>query len=419
MAKKIFEVEISNGSSKGYETATTLEMPATWAEFHDALEKARINDARDCHNELTRIEYPGIQCGMIGDNVNLYELNLLAQRLTMLSEDDRMGLDGLLQIESRQHIGPIPLPRLINLTYNADICLLAPQVSNNQELGAILYETGMLPQEAMTLLDTTEEGSAYRKDLLEVFGKQHQEDHGGVFTRRGYVEQGNDFREVYNRKDIMPYFNRTGAPIELEVSRKDIWESGPSQEALVILPLPAIQVVISDVLKRVGAASLDECSFRCVECLIPSLRDTVDDALSDVDGLDLVNEFAQSLAQKKRVWDATDRIKYKALLEASGHPDLKDAIELMHGLDQYELQPEIAEPWDYTEVVLREKYPDLPEELFRTPQAARIGQKWLEKGDAAITDYGLIRRKDGSPLPCFRQDQAQKAQLQRGGMKMR
>ena len=98
MTERIFEVEISNKTPKGYETATTLEMPATWAEFHDALEKARVKDARDCHNELTKIEYPGIQRGMIGDNVNLYELNLLAQRLAMLSEDDRMGLDGLLQI---------------------------------------------------------------------------------------------------------------------------------------------------------------------------------------------------------------------------------------------------------------------------------------------------------------------------------
>lgn len=126
MDKIIFEVEISNKTPKSYETATVLKMPATWAEFHDALQKARINDARDCHNELTRIEYPGIQRGMIGENVNLYELNLLAQRLAILSEDDRMGLDGLLQIEGGRYIGPIPLPRLINLTYNADICLLAP-----------------------------------------------------------------------------------------------------------------------------------------------------------------------------------------------------------------------------------------------------------------------------------------------------
>lgn len=265
MGKMIFEVEISNKSPKGYETATVLKMPATWAEFQDALEKARIKDARDCHNELTRIEYPGIQRGMIGDNVNLYELNLLAQRLTMLSEDDRMGLDGLLQIEGRQHIGPM--------------------------------------------------------------------------------------------------------------------------------------------LKRVGAASLDECSLRCVECLIPSLRDTVDDTLNDADGLDQINEFAHCLTQKRRTWDEADRIKYKALLEASGHPDLPEAIQLTHDLDQYELRPEIAEPWDYTEVILREKYPDLPEELFQTPQAARIGQRLLEEGSAAITNYGLLRRKDGGSLPRFQPEQ--------------
>lgn len=419
MAKKIFEVEISNGSSKGYETATTLEMPATWAEFHDALEKARINDARDCHNELTRIEYPGIQRGMIGDNVNLYELNLLAQRLTMLSEDDRMGLDGLLQIESRQHIGPIPLPRLINLTYNTDICTLAPYVSDIQELGALLYESEVLPKEAIALLDTTESGSAFQDALLKVFGQKHQEDYGGVFNSRGYVEPGNDFKEVYNRKEIMPYFNRTGAPVELEVTRRDVQVSDPNQEIPVILPLPAIEVAIPDILKRVGAASIDECSFCCVECIVPSLRDTIRDTLDDAGGFDQVNEFARCLAQKKRTWDKEDRIKYKALLSVAGHPSLQEAIGLMHGLDQYELRPEIAEPWDYTEVVLREKYPDLPEELFQTPQAARIGQKWLEKGDAAITDYGLIRRKDGGLLPHFQPRQERQIQQRRGGMEMR
>ena len=256
MGKKIFEVEISNRTPKGYEAATVLEMPATWAEFHDALEKARIKDARDCCNGLTRIWYAGITGDMIGEDVNLYELNLLAQRLATLSEDDRMGLNGLLQIEATRRDGPIPLPRMINLTFNADICLLAPQVSNYRELGALLYESEMLPQEAMTLLDTTEEGSAYRKDLLEVFGKQHQEAHGGIFTRRGYVEPGNDFKEVYNRKEIMAYFDRFGAPVELEVTRRDVQVSDPNQEIPVILPLPAIQEAISDVVKRVGAASI-------------------------------------------------------------------------------------------------------------------------------------------------------------------
>ena len=107
MAKKIFEVEISNRGPRGYETAALLKMPATWGEFNDALQKARIEDGRCCQNELTRIEYPGIQREMIGDNVDLYELNLLAQRLSELSKDDQMGMDGLLQIEKIHSTGPI------------------------------------------------------------------------------------------------------------------------------------------------------------------------------------------------------------------------------------------------------------------------------------------------------------------------
>ena len=419
MTERIFEVEISNKTSKGYETATALEMPATWAEFHDALEKARIKDARDCHNELTKIEYPGIQRGMIGDNVNLYELNLLAQRLAMLSEDDRMGLDGLLQIEGGRHIGPIPLPRLINLTCNADICLLAPHVFNNQQLGALLYESGMLTQEAMTLLDTTEDGSAYRKDLLEVFGKQYQEDHGGVYTRRGYVEPGGDFKEVYNRKEIMPYFNRTGAPVVLEVRKGFFNDPAYDNDLTATLDLPAVDDAIWNAVETVDAASMKECAFHCVDCRIPSLRGSINDAIEDEGGIEQVNVFAQMLSQRQRVWDTASFTKYKALLDASGNPNLEQAIELAKELDQYELRPEIAEPWDYTEVILREKYPDLPEDLFQTPQAAWIGQKWLEQGDAAITDYGRIRRKDGGPLPCFRQEQAQQTQFQRGGMEMR
>ena len=98
MAKKIFEVEISNGSSKGYETATTLEMPCTQSELRDALQKARIQDIRKCSNKLTKISYLGITSDMIGQNVDLLDLNLLAGRLSILREDDQIGMKCLLKV---------------------------------------------------------------------------------------------------------------------------------------------------------------------------------------------------------------------------------------------------------------------------------------------------------------------------------
>ena len=94
-------------------------------------------------------------------------------------------------------------------------------------------------------------------------------------------------------------------------------------------------------------------------------------------------------------------IRYKAILAASGQPSLGDAAQLLEEAEQYELLPEVAETWDYAELMAREKYPDLPSELFQTPQAAQIGRTMLEEGNGAITEYGLIRRTDGRPLPVF------------------
>ena len=385
MAKKIFEVEISNRGPRGYETAALLKMPATWGEFNDALQKARIEDGRCCQNELTRIEYPGIQREMIGDNVDLYELNLLAQRLSELSKDDQMGMDGLLQIEKIHSTGPISLPRLINLTFNADICLLAPQVSNTQELGALLYEGEMLSDEAMALLDTTEPDSQFQNALLGVFGQKHQEDFDGVFTSQGYVEPGDEFKEVYRRGEIAPYFDHSGAPVVLEVSKGYFDDPGYDNDKTAILNLPATDAAIWRAVEAVDAASEEECAFRCTDCLLPSLRDAINDAIDEEGGIGQINEFAQLLAQKNQIWDANDLVKYKALLSVAGHPSLQDAMQLMHGLDAYELRPEVAQTWEYAEAALREKYPDLPEVLVPNP-AGRPGRSELLERDHAVID---------------------------------
>lgn len=183
--KKAFEVEISNGGPRGYETAITLKLPATWAEFHDALQKARIPDGRNCGIELTRSWWAGLSSELIGGAQNLYELNLFAMRLTMLTSVELLSMDGLLKMEQARGTKSIPIPRLINLTFNAD-CHILPDVFNDESLGAFLYENEMLTKEAMCLLDTTEPGSGYHGRLLEVFGEEHRQTIGGVFTSCGY-----------------------------------------------------------------------------------------------------------------------------------------------------------------------------------------------------------------------------------------
>ena len=404
MAKKMFEVEIRNNGPKGYETAVSLRMPATWSEFHDALQKARIKDGRSCGNELLYVGYDGLQRGMIGRNINLYDLNLLAQRLTALTPEENTGMETLLAMEWSRHRGSVSLEHLINLTYNTDVCCLAPQVSNFQELGAFLYESEMLSKEAMALLDTTEEGSEFRASLLKLMAEQHKEDHGGVFTKRGYAELGGEIKPIYMyQPGETIYFHRSGAPVVLEVRKGFFNDPQYDNDNTAILNLPAIDKDIWQAVEAVDAASVEECVFRCTDCLIPSLRDAIDEALED-GGLDQVREFAGQLAQKERTWGAAEFIRYKALLAGSGQPSLGNAAQLLEEAEQYELLPEVAETWDYVELMAREKYPDLPPELFQTPQAANVGRTMLEEGNATITDYGLLRRKDGQPLPSFTQE---------------
>lgn len=172
-----------------------------------------------------------------------------------------------------------------------------------------------------------------------------------------------------------------------------------------VLNLPAADAGIWRAVEKVDAASVDECAFRCVDCLIPFLRDAINNAIDDEDGIEQADEFAKRLAQIEREWPESDMVKYKALLSVVDHPSLQDATRLMGEIDQYELRPEVAQTWGYAEMMFREKYSALPEELFQTPQAAQIGQKMLDDRLGVITEYGLIRRKDGQPLPVFQPEQ--------------
>lgn len=390
---KEFSVEISNTGSESYATATTLEMPATWAEFHDALHQARISDGRICHNELLQVRRKEFPSALIGRDVNLYELNLLAQRLAMLTDEQDFAFEGLLKMKQSKTSGPIPLCQLINLTFQTDSCCVASNVFSYKGLGELLFEGEMLPNEAITLLEAAKPNSEYKNSLLTAFGKKRCEDEGGVITSRGYVEAGGGaFKEVYVPGE-MAYFERSGAPVVLEVSKN---RNGGKK---VTLNLPAAHGAVDRLLEALDAASPEECTYRCADCLIPAAKEIIDNAM-DMDG---VNKFAKVLEQMERRRGSEDQIKYKALLEASGCTDLDAAAKLLDELDAYELRPEITEPWDYAKAVLKEKYPDLSPALFQTSQFRQIGNKMLEESNADLTSYGLIRRTDGGPLPVLEQ----------------
>jgi hypothetical protein len=117
----VISVEISRPGRFGAATSATLAMPATWAEFQDVKEKARITHERSVYS------YKVLRCGYdwlkphIPANGNLLELNLLASRIQNHIQDRLDIFEAMVDIETQRGGGqPIPLPRLINLTFSLD-----------------------------------------------------------------------------------------------------------------------------------------------------------------------------------------------------------------------------------------------------------------------------------------------------------
>lgn len=387
-----FHVEVSNGKQDGYATAVMLDLPASWSEFHDAMERARVGDARDCRIEICKIQSIELRAALDKHPRNLYELNLLAQRLTMLQPEQKMPFAGLVTMEVQKKKESVPLNRLINLTFNTENCCVASHVKNDKELGRLFYDSEMFSEEAMALLDTMEHGSRHMDELLAVLSRQHRETIGGVFVADGYVENsGGDIQEVYVPGQ-MAYFTRSGAPVVLEVCKGFFNDPAYDNERAVTLDLPAGEMAMQRAAEAVGAASLEECAYRCADCLVPSAREMIDNA----EDWQQANRFAQKLHELER---RTTPLLYKALLEATECADLADAISLMDTLADYELLPEAATPGDVMRLSLQAKYPDLPDTLLLGEQAERLGTEMLSKGTAKLTEYGLLQRSDGGLLP--------------------
>ena len=93
----VFSVEISRPGKFGLNTSAVLEMPATWAEFQDAKEKARITDDRVIYSyELLHCEHDWLRPHIPEGNGSLLELNLLARRMEDYLKDSM----------DRQHSNP-------------------------------------------------------------------------------------------------------------------------------------------------------------------------------------------------------------------------------------------------------------------------------------------------------------------------
>lgn len=132
------------------------------------------------------------------EDMDLTELNLLAEKLASLEPVQEAAFEGLVRMDLDKGTMELPLCRLIDLASSADCCHVAPGIGNDEQLGHFYVDNDFpvipsgLPEEVYEVLD------------YAAIGRKARMEEGGVFTSEGYVVQHTDLDVSYSQSRCGP-----------------------------------------------------------------------------------------------------------------------------------------------------------------------------------------------------------------------
>ena len=400
---KVFDIYLARQDQPESDAYAELSLPAAPYQLQDAFDKLRLAEGEPPYWEITEYHHFEELSSLLNDTCGLNDLNALAQKLSELDERQCTAFAGLLAIEQRKK-QPIPISRLIDLSYSTECCHVVEEALNDSQLGRFCAENGFcpevddLPDQVFDLLD------------FERLGREHRQREGGVLVNRtadhsgGYVEQRDELLEVYKTLDLT--HKAPDYAVLLEVSKGFFNDPGYDSGRTAQLKLPASPETLDAALEAVGAWDWREAGWSCLDCRAPSLSEIISDA--EV-GIDFLNDLAQRLADMEPKALST----YKALLEATDCKDLQSAEALMDSLDNYIFSPQYSSP---AEVAKGELSAVLRDEdaatLIPHLNLYQYGQALIERCGGSLTAYGLIEREDHQPIRAIENKPSQ------GGMEM-
>lgn len=379
MSEKVFGVYLAKEDPES-DAYAKLDLPARPWELLDALDKLHLQEGDRLYLEIDDYyDFEELATVLQDQEDSLAELNDLAERLTRLSDVQCAALQGLIQIETAKSGGEISVSRLRDLTESVDCCHVVPEALNDSQLGRFYAENGFVP-EVEGLSDTVFE-------LLDfaAIGLRARKEEGGVFTRKGYVLQNSDLKQA---PSVAREIAEPDYMVLLEVAGRQ--GDGPAQGGAgpILVKLPAAPEELESVAKRLGAASSRELWWRCIDCVIPEMRDAVSAAGTIRD----VNRFAQTAAAIPQ----EQRKVYKAVLEGLRCRDLASASAQADTLDVYLLREDINSPSGFAKEKIRSIMDEtMVDQVLTNLNLYRYGETLMESEHCIQTGYGLIQRRDG------------------------
>lgn len=398
--REMFEILLSTRSN----TFATLYLPAAPYAIQDAMSKLQLDEGEvPVWDLMDRIGFDELsEC--LNHDGNPLGMNVLSQKLSEMDSRQRTAFAALLSMEPGKGTNPIPLPRLVDLAYCAETCEVIDAM-NDSQLGRYYAENGAvpnvkaLPSDVFDLLD------------FEYIGKSARKNESGIFIERtmehpgGYVVQRQGQKQIYQDLDLTP--KEPDYAVLLELSKGYFNDPNYDSEKIIRLKLPAGEDTVDAALAELDVAGWDEVGWTCLDCRVPSLVELI----TDEEDPDTIIASAHKLDSMP----ADQLVMYKALMEAADCDSLDSALDLIDGLSQYSLSPQQRLPEDAAKAYLSQLLPQKELEYIQPYiNWPDLGQALLEDHGVALTEYGLLERKDGQPVLA----EPSQEESQRGGMNL-
>ena len=382
MSEKVFGVYLAKEDPES-DAYAKLDLPAQPWELLDALDRLHLQEGDRLYLEIDDYyDFEELATVLRDQEDSLAELNDLAERLTRLNDVQCTALQGLVQMETAKDGGEISVSRLRDLTESTDCCHVVPEALNDSQLGRFYAENGFVP-EVEGISDTVFE-------LLDfaAIGLRARKEESGVFTRKGYVLQNSDLKQA---PSVAGEIEEPDYMVLLEVARRQV--DGPAQDSAgpILVKLPAAPEELEAAVKYLNAASSQELWWRCIDCVIPEMRDAVSSASEIKD----VNRFAQTVAAMPQ----GQRKMYKAVLEGLQCRNLASATAQADTLGAYLLREDIYSPSGFAKEKIRSIVDEtMAGQVLTNLNLYRCGEALMESEHCIQTGYGLLQRRDGREL---------------------
>lgn len=384
--KSIVELVRENPTNHSF-FYTELELPATYSQMEDALQKARWTNENGVYKAIHFINCPFVPdlVDIVINDATIMEMNFVAKRLEKLPQDELIVLNGIIRknLETGKYKYGLSMKELINQTYGLDSVMIASYVDNDEKLGEFVIENG-LHQDIASIPDN----ALYLLDKKQV-GKLQRENDGGIFMEGYYIVAGSyELPEIYDGKHLPEIEEISDAVFRLEVCNRP---TEFPQKDTVWIELPSEYERLQKFIKECFHGSkAEDCIYYGFESAIPMIDEGV---FEDMKDLEVLNNIAMHYKEMPEM----ERIKYKAVLEAEPTTNIKMVLDVAEHISEYELAYECSDPTEFFMSHLMHHMDNrYDSKWIANLLVENEGSLLLERLHAKCTGYGIISARGGS-----------------------